>query len=338
MVVESTITVGNATIGKIRLDPTDIRGEGNGHDPRLVIPIKIELHPKPLQHQIVIVRLSASLQLNETTGQNAQFASKITNDTIYNMPIRSVDTGTSEGSLELHFNLTHAQLKALENMRHEPGKKLYLRFEPIIAWNKFTGNSMGVRTGEATIGAGGWSTDVGMFSDLAIFWNPAAGLLPLILAEMKWVEKIFPGVGYDNFRLIEVKLPISSARFIPEDAVGHFKKAMQNYDRGVPEDSLRECRLAHEAIENEIETRLSAELGRVYKLGRDHKLGEAIALDLGWTPDSEQQKFVDGAWKPLYVMANASSHTPSTKSLLPADAHAVLLSTAVMLEYLAQFE
>jgi len=37
-------------------------------------------------------------------------------------------------------------------------------------------------------------------------------------------------------------------------------------------------------------------------------------------------------------LANAASHTPSTKSLLPADAHTGFLSIAVMLEYLGQLQ
>ncbi len=51
---------------------------------------------------------------------------------------------------------------------------------------------------------------------------------------------------------------------------------------------------------------------------------------------TEQAAFLDGAWLALYSMANASHHTPSTKSLLPADAHMVLIETAEMLEYLGQ--
>jgi hypothetical protein len=59
---------------------------------------------------------------------------------------------------------------------------------------------------------------------------------------------------------------------------------------------------------------------------------------LEWIPNSEQEKFLDAAWKALYVIANASHHTPSVKSLLPADAHIVLISTAAILEYLVQLE
>ena len=336
---ESHIRLGNIAIGTVQLDPAEIKGEGGEYDPRLVIPIKIELNPQPKERQIVIVRLSASLHLDHATGHGDQFASKASYELANDMSINSVPGAPNKRSLDVCFNLTHAQLKTLENRRHEEGKALYLRLEPVIAWNKHTGNvDDRPYGGNSTLQEGGWDINAGMFSDFAFFWLPTIGRLRLDLTKMDWVKAIFPGMGYDSFRLVEVKLPTSGAHFIPEDAVGHFKKALQNYDKREPEDSLRECRLAHEAIENAIEARLSARLGRVYKLGREHKLGEAIALDLGWPPDSEQQKFVDGGWKPLYVMANASSHTPSTKSLLPADAHTVLIITAAMFEYLTQLE
>jgi hypothetical protein len=110
--------------------------------------------------------------------------------------------------------------------------------------------------------------------------------------------------------------------------IEHFKEAKQDYDKGLYRECLMKCRLIHEAVEDHLKVRS----------GPDHKLGEAVAEALGWTSGSEQEKFLTGAWKPLYVMANASAHTPSTKSLLPADAHTVLLLTAAMLEYLTQLE
>jgi hypothetical protein len=336
---EGHIRLNTEAIGTVQLDSTEIRGEGGAHDPRLVLPIKVELNQQPKEQQIVIIRLSASLHLDHATGHSDQFASKVSYDLFNSLSMCSSHTGSSKHHLDICFNLTHAQLKALENRRHEQGKDLYLRLEPIVAWNKHTGNQLSLSPDDvSTLQEGGWDSNVGMFSEFAFFWLPKVEKIRLDFAKIDWVGKIFPGMGYDTFRLIEIKLPQSGARLIPEDALGHFKKAIQNYDRGATEDSLRECRLAHEAIEKEIDARLSTKLRSVYKLGREHKLGEAIALDLGWTQDSEQQKFINGIWKPLYVMANASAHTPSTKSLLPADAHAVLILTAAMLEYLAQLE
>ncbi len=336
---EADIRVSGLGVGKVRLDVAKIRGEGGEHDPQLVIPIDIELSQQPREHQIFLVRLSASLHLDQHTDHSTQFSSIISYDLMYNIPMRSVHTGPSNGPLDLRFNLTHAQLKALENMRQQPGKYIYLRLDPVIGWNKHTGNSMELREGQyiSTRGEDGWPSDAGLFSYLAFFLLPKIGTLPLDLAAMNWVEKIFPGMGYDHFRLVEVKLPTLDARFIPKDAIEHFKEAIQDYDRRLYRECLSKCRLVHEAVEKEVQRRLSIRGGRDYKV-RDHKLGEAVASELGWVSDSEQEKFLNGAWKPLYVMANAAAHTPSVKSMLPADAHIVLLSTAAILEYLAQLE
>ena len=166
---EVDIRVSNRGVGKVRLDPAEIRGEGGEHDPRLVLPIKIELHQQLPEHQIAILRLSASLHLDQYPSHSNQFSSTVSYDTIYNMPLRSVNNGPSNGELHLCFSLTHAQLKALENMRHQPGKSLYLRLDPVIVWNKHTGNSQSWAGGGSTLGESGWNTEVGMFSDFAFF-------------------------------------------------------------------------------------------------------------------------------------------------------------------------
>src|SRR6266849_7418092 len=117
---EAAIRLGSGIgIGKVRLDPAEIRGEGDEYDPRLVIPIKLELDRQPLEHSLSIIRLSAFLHDNQVPAQSNQFGSKVSYDFIYNMSIRSVPGGVSDIPLELRFNLTHAQLKALENMRHQ---------------------------------------------------------------------------------------------------------------------------------------------------------------------------------------------------------------------------
>src|SRR2546430_4623797 len=151
---EADIRANSMGVGKVRLDLAEIRGEGGEHDPQLVIPIKIELYQQPREHQIFIVRLSASLHLDQNTDHSTQFASRVSYDLIYNIPMRSVNQGPSNGGLDLRFNLTHAQLKALENMRQQPGKNLYLRLDPVIAWNKHTGNAMEYRDGKyvSTVG------------------------------------------------------------------------------------------------------------------------------------------------------------------------------------------
>ena len=329
---ETDIRVSHLGVGKVRLDPADIRGEGGEHDPRLVIPIKIEIYQQPLKHQIAIIHLDATLHTSEHPNDSNQFALQYSSDRLYNMPLRSTVGGSSTTDIELRFSLTHAQLKALENMRHEAGKNLHLRIDPVVVWIKHTGNNQGLVAGTSTLEEDGWDVNAGMFSDFAFFWLPRVGTLRLNLAGMDWVGKIYPGMGYDNFRLLEVKLPASGNHLVPASAIEHFKEAKNDYDKGMYRECLMKCRLVYEAVENELEARLN------FRFGREHKLGEAVTMELGWTAGSEQETFLNGAWKPLYVMANASAHTPSTRSLLPADAHITLILTAALLEYLAQLE
>jgi hypothetical protein len=100
------------------------------------------------------------------------------------MPLRTVNLGPSSGSLDLCFSLTHAQLKALENMRHLEGKNFYLRLDPIIVWNKHTGNSQGIAGSVSTLGEDGWDVNAGLFSEVAFFWLPSVGTLRLDVAAM----------------------------------------------------------------------------------------------------------------------------------------------------------
>ncbi len=154
---EGTIRLSSIGIGTVQLDPAEIRGEGGEYDPRLIIPIGIELHQQPRERQIVIVRLSASLHLDQATGQSNQFASKVSYELTNDMSIASTYGAPNKRRLDLCFNLTHAQLKALENRRHEPGKDLFLRLEPVIAWNKHTGNADNrPYGGGSTLQEGGW--------------------------------------------------------------------------------------------------------------------------------------------------------------------------------------
>ena len=94
--------------------------------------------------------------------------------------------------------------------------------------------------------------DWGLQSDFAYPWLAAIGTLRIETAEMKWTETIFPNIGYDRYRLVEVSLP-SSNILVPEQAIEYFKKAKKYYDEGNNTECLRECRLALEEIEKHLQ-------------------------------------------------------------------------------------
>ncbi len=329
---EQFISIHNLTIGKVLLDPADIKGEGGWHDPRLIIPIKITLNPQPLERQLIITRLTASLHLTDAIGQNNQFGARISYDPILNMRIRSLVDVTNDDGLELHFNLTHEQIKLLENMRHQPGRNLYLYLEPIIVWNKHTGNEGRYTQGQRVPDPqdGGWSLGVGYFSDFAYFWQATIGKLRLDLASMRWAESIFSGMGYDRYRLVEIALP-SASRLVPDEALTLFESARKDYDAADYNGCVGKCREVIERLEQHL---------RVPP--HQHTLGTAVARELHWPPTPagraprDHEAFLNEACKAYFALTSMAHHYPSTTSLLPADAHTSLISIAGLLEYLGQ--
>lgn len=330
---EQFISLHNLTIGKVLLDPADIRGEGGWYDPRLVVPIKINLNAQPEGREIIIVRLTASLHLDKATGQGNQFGVRINYDPILNMRLRSPAEGTSDDDLALHFNLTHEHIKLLEDMRHQPGKNLYLELEPIIVWNKHTGNEAKYIQGQRVISPqdGGWSTNVGLFSDFAYFWQATIRMLPLEFVKMKWAESIFPGVGFDRFRLLEIALP-SSSTLVPDNAITLFENARKDYDSANYNGCVEKCREVIECLEQHLAVP-----------AHQHTLGTAVARELHWPPSPggrpiDHEAFLNHACKAYFALTSMAHHYPSSVSLLPADAHTSLLSIATLLEYLGQLQ
>ncbi len=314
---EANITLGSQfPIGKVILDPREIQGVGGWYNPYLHIPIKIQLYAREEGEQIALIRLTASLHLTEHQSPTNQFGAKVSYDLIYNLPNRSlIGTAPSEGGAQLLFSLTHEQIKQLEDLRHTPNSNLYLHLEPIVVRIR--------QTEQAFLTLGNQQVSIGLQSDLAYPWLAAIGTLCIETAEMKWAENIFPGIGYDRFRLIEIALP-SSSRLVPDDAIEMFEKARHDYDVANYNGCVEKCRFAIEAIERH----LSVPTG--------HKLGDAIAGALGWSTGAEQCNFLNQACKAYYSLTSAAHHYPSTISLLPADARTSLLAIATLLEYLGQ--
>ena len=318
---EAAITVGNGIpVGNVIVDPGAIKGVGSWHNPYLYIPIKIQMYGRKEGEHVALIRLTATLHLKETIDINNQFGDRVVYDLLFNMAHRStVATKPAEGDVQLLFSLTHEQIKQLDDIRRTPGSDLFLHLEPIIVRLR--------QTEQAVLTLGEQRANVSQQSDFAYYWLASIGTLRINTAEMKWAEDIFPNIGYDRYRLVEVNLPTSDI-LVPKDAIDYFQKAKKYYDEGNNIECLRECRLALEEIEKHLKV-------------EGHKLGTAITKKLGW-PDqpqlTEQAKFLDSTWVGLFMLANAASHIPSTKSLLPADAHTGFLSIAVMLEYLGQLE
>jgi len=79
---------------------------------------------------------------------------------------------------------------------------------------------------------------------------------------MKWAEDIFPNIGYDRYRLVEVSLPTSDI-LVPKEAIEYFQKAKKYFDEGNNIECLRECRLALEEIEKHLKVQSHEPVGHL---------------------------------------------------------------------------
>ena len=261
---EAAITIGNGIpVGNVIVDPRAIKGVGGWYNSYLCIPIKIQMYARNDGEHVALIRLTASLHLTEIIDINNQFGDRVVYDLLFNMAHRStVATKPAEGDVQLLFSLTHEQIKQLDDIRRTPASPLFLHLEPIVVALR--------QTEQAVLTLGEQRANVSLLSDFAYYWLSSIGTLRIETAEMKWIESIFPGIGYDRYRLVEVSLPASDI-LVPQEAIDYFQKAKKYYDEGNHIECLRECRLALEEIEKHLQV-------------QGHKLGTAITKKLGW-PD-----------------------------------------------------
>jgi hypothetical protein len=59
----SNIQVNNRTIGTLALKEREVRGEGGPHDPRIVFPLAVTIHPQPAGAMLALTELRCSLHL-----------------------------------------------------------------------------------------------------------------------------------------------------------------------------------------------------------------------------------------------------------------------------------
>jgi hypothetical protein len=100
MLAITEIQLNNIFIGKVRIDSTQIRGEGGWLDPHLIIPIEIALYQSPENQQLVLTGISYSLKLNGNPGTANQIGSSAHLNVVWNMNYR-----TFQGPFILYLEL-----------------------------------------------------------------------------------------------------------------------------------------------------------------------------------------------------------------------------------------
>lgn len=335
MVATADIQLNNIFIGKVRIDSTQIRGEGCWLDPHLIIPIEIELYQRPENQQLVLMEVSCALKLDSNPGTTNQIGSSIHLNLIRNLNYRTFPNAPTSNTLQLSFNLTQEQVKKLEDARedsHQDLFTLYLELNSVMAWLAGTGNSVDPHQSKAsTLRGENLPLAFGMYSELIPFWNTSIGELRVDLENTTWV-KVLSGLGYDRVRLVEINLSqMPEAGFV----ASQFDKARRYLDEGHYEECIAACR----GIKNAWEKRLKAT--------KKKPVAAILAEKLGWTQEDPHYQFLDKTWEGLHIMTSAFHHpeefanasggseevSPSTMALA-ADARFFFFQTVILSEYI----
>jgi hypothetical protein len=317
----SDIQVNNRTIGTITLIEQGMRGEGGPHDPRIILPLAFTLHPQPPGAMLALTELRCSLHLSAPASSSNQIGPTVTVPLLENMSCRSVPGAPLTGQIEVRFPLTEKLIAHLEASRHqhpEGAFLAYLGLHGVVVWLYATGNVTppGIKDHPLDL-------DLGPFSILAPFWYPRIGDLSIQLPASIWVDHVYSPLGFGSLRLIEVALPAANG-LLPNGLIASLDAARRDYDLGNYRECIQKCRDARYAVENHLEATRANPVAAV--------IGDRLELP----PDAPQRAFLRSVWTGLSDMTNAAHHVSTVQGMLRADAHACLLTLALLLEYISQ--
>lgn len=328
------IMVGSShSVGTIECSGEHVTGEGGPVDPRLVVPLVVRLHRRPVAEQVAVLGFRISLHLappSSSLDDRNSIGPVVTTvgpspvGTV-NLPFLSLPDGIIDYHCAVRIPLTLAHITQLERFRHQAPNKILaatLRIVPEVAWVLAVGNSISIpNREEAAPLPNPFSSMMGMLVTYAHFWSVGACAVPLTVSSSAWITNVLPGLGYDSLRLIEIRLPPTGGA-LPSSIGSFFDDARRDYDAGRYRECIEKCRDVRNAIEQY--------LGATTK---DH-IAKVIGDRLGWTASAPQRAYLKGMWDGFAALTNAGHHIPAALQLTETDARTCVLTTATLCEYL----
>jgi len=308
------ITSMNRRIGRLRLDPTQVRGEGGLVSPALVLPLTVELEAQPAEQRLVVTEVRAELSL----GAGSAHASSRLGELVRVRGVggdrgvwATIPGSTTTDAADLRFALTALQVHLLDTAVTRPDRavNLLVRFEVEAAWVRDEPqNVLGHASGSAL--------------ELLPLASVRASEITLPVPRSEWAEGILPALGLDAMRLVAVRLPRRGGP-LGDDLVAWFDQARHKFDAGDYRGAIERARDVRNAVEKRLQATRNDPVAA--------KVGQARGLPEG----AGTTVFLDGVWGALAEATNEAHHAGRPdQAFTAADARAILLTTAVILEYL----
>ena len=299
---------GGPSVGSVVVDEACIRGEGGPGQPQLVIPVSIEMDPRTAGQMLAVTEVRASLYTQQQTPAAALACQPVSVGPTKGFLAWSMTNGTTaKNEVELRFFPTATDIELLERHRHAVPTgpfTLFLKLDPVVAGLR---NFNEQQPGRETV-CGPWDDRrLGMYAELYVFWTSTIGTLPLAIEHTTWIERVLPGLGYDQRRLLEVSLPPP----LPNhgSAASEFDKAK----RAIAERRYTDCVAACRGLIGIWEQALGSTRAR--------PVATVVAERLGWESTDLRRRFVDDLWKAANDISNVPHHPEGqTSAPQPVDA------------------
>jgi hypothetical protein len=323
---EGDIKVGSTrTVGRLRVDAGMVRAEAGPLEPRLVVPLTIEMNNRPSEEMLALIYLIGSLHIGDQHNPVTQIGLPSRVELVPGMHAHSVPEGRSAHNVELRFQLSPQSVHRLEAARHESSDQLFtlnLRCTGAVAWVHKTWGEMQPRPAGPPAGEDPFKLQFGMHSDLSFFWTVDIDSRRIQIEPSAWVTNVLPGLGVDTMRLVEVsfppKLPGSG------NAAKAFDDALQAFNARRYEECISKCR------------GIVSAWNKKFGATKTQPLANILGAQQGWSATDPRIKWLDSIWRATVDMGNEPHH-PESGSVHTFDRHDArlhLMIVAALSDYL----
>jgi hypothetical protein len=215
---ETFFEVGNYRVVTLRVDPTEVRGEGSAARPVLYLPLEVQMLPARGEQgdaNYVLLRLAGHLT-SPSIGEFAEFE-------LPPLLEESVAAPYFRG-LQIRVVLNRVRIRQFEDARSGANAQLALHFSALI-----------------------WFTKEQKFEK-----TYSTSPLQVIVPRSHWVDDVLSRWGLSSVKMVEITFPASKVGETFRSAYARVESAEKLFANGQYKQVLTELRLAFEGLANSL--------------------------------------------------------------------------------------
>jgi hypothetical protein len=298
-------------VGRLRVDPLQIRAEGGALAPALVVALELDVHEAD-GAKLVLERLAGELWTKPAAGARVRLGQPVTIESAGRGDTRPLFSLPRGGVHNIDLGAPGVRLldEAVQASTQGP-VMLALYFE--------------ARLGVLESSQAEDLPSLGNPSTFTVrrFWSARIDELEIQLPREHWAQELAPKLGHDRMRLIAVEMPFAQGP-LGGELIALFDAASRAYDAGDWRETIQKCRDVRSHIEQHVRQQ------------PEQRLCQAVAERVGVTDSDPRMRFLDQAWTALAEITNDAHHLGSVGRLEAASAHATLILTATLIQYLGE--